>query len=583
MRSAGRGSSLVDAAATAAARGDGDAAAAHLEEAAREFRAGGATLDRWWVRPVARIPLAGRQVRAGRVLFRAGARVATAATTVARTANAEGVRLVGGALDTTAVRQLEPALQQAVPTLRSVHAEVSAARSGLLLPVIDRRLGGLGERVRRAIDGGETAMLGARVVPDLFGASGPRRYFVAIVTPAELRGSGGMIANFAELEAASGRLRLGRVGRAGDLNVGGDPSARKLFGPPDYVTRYGRFSPERTWQNVTMSPDFPSVAQVVTTLYPQSGGGLVDGVLSVDPAALRDLLKLTGPVTVPEWPEPLSSANAVDILLRGQYERFERDERVDFLASATRAVFGRLTAMSLPPPATVVRTLAGAVRGRHLMLFSTRPEEQRLFERMGAAGTMPALRGDFLAVVSQNAGANKVDSFLERSVTYRATVDPESGLVRSEAVVRLENRAPAGGLPAYILGPAVAGAQPGENRSYLSVYSPLELEGAVLDDRPVLMESARELQRNVYSAYVTVPSGRSVTLRLQLRGTVPSGVRYRLDVARQPTVVDDQLEVEVHVPSRPIASGRGLDVDGRVARGRLPLSADRGFELRTAG
>ncbi|HWC11028.1 MAG TPA: DUF4012 domain-containing protein, partial [Acidimicrobiales bacterium] len=432
------------------------------------------------------------------------------------------------------------------------------------------------------VDDGQAAALAARVVPELFGASGPRRYFVAIVTPAELRGSGGMIANFAELEAASGRLQLGRVGRTGDLNAGGDPSSRRLTGPPEYVARYGRFSPERTWQNVTMSPDFPSVAEVVTSLYPQSGGAPVDGVISVDPVALQDLLELTGPVRVPEWPEPLSSANAVDVLLRRQYERFDRAERVDFLASAARAVFGRLTDISLPAPARVVRTLAPAVRGRHLMLFSSRSEEQRLFERMGATGAMPPVRGDFLALVTQNAGANKIDPFLQRSLSYRATVDPETGAVRSEAVVHLHNRAPAAGLPGPVLGPGIPGGEPGDNRLYLSVYSPLDLEGALIDDRPLLMESARELQRNVYSAYLTVPSERSVTLRLRLRGNVPAGARYRLEVARQATVSDDDVEVHVEVPGQAIASASGLRVQGGAARSRAPLSADRAFELRVA-
>ena len=66
---------------------------------------------------------------------------------------------------------------------------------------------------------------------------------------------------------------------------------------------------------MNLSPDFPSVAEVLETLAPQAGLPRVDGVLSVDPAGLAALLQLTGPVTVPDWPVPIDSGNVVNVTL----------------------------------------------------------------------------------------------------------------------------------------------------------------------------------------------------------------------------------------------------------------------------
>lgn len=577
-RSARSGEALLEAGTRSLRRGDHVAAARQLAAADRALLAADARLARWPLRPLARVPLVDRQVRAAHALLRSGSRLAAVAAGMSADVNPEAVRLRQGALDTTAVARLEQPLEAAVRELRQAQADVSAARAPLLLPMLGQRLAHLDVQLRAGVEHGETAVLAARVVPALFGSEGARRYFLAIPTPVELRGSGGMIGSFGELTTSEGRLRLDRLGRTRELNLGGQGD-RLLSGPPDYMGRYGRFEPARTWQNVTMSPDFPSVARVIGELYPQSGGQPIDGVLSVDPVGLTALLKLTGPVRVPEWPEPLTATNAGDILLRQQYERYDRIEREEFLASTARAVFDRLTSGSLPAPAAVGAALAPAIRGRHLMLFSTRKDEQRLFERLGAAGAMPPIRGDFVGAVIQDASASKIDLFLERSLRYRANFDPATGRVQAEAVVELQNRAPSSGLPSNLIGGGNGPTGPGENRLYLSLYSPLAFKNAELDGRPLLLESERELGRNVYSTFITIPPGQSATLRVTLSGSVPAGPDYRLDVASQPAVDTGELDVEVHVQGRRLVSSRGLQVQGQVARARMPLVAHRSFEV----
>lgn len=581
-RSARSGAALLEAASRSLRSGDEGAAARQLAGAGRAFSAGEARLGRWPLRPLGSVPLLDRQMGAARALVRSGSRVSSAGARVTAATDPQAMRLVNGVIDTAAIERLEAPLQVAVQELRRAQAELAAARVRFVLPVLDRPRARLHARVAAAIDEGETAALAARVAPELFGSSSPRRYFLAIQTPAEPRGSGGMIGNFGELVATGGRLSLERLGRTRELNLGGQ-RPRRLSGPDDYVSRYGRFEPAQTWQNVTMSPDFPSVGAVIQALYPQSGGQAIDGVIGIDPIALGALLELTGPVRVPEWPELLTSSNAGDVLLRQQYQRLEGPKREEFLASTTRAVFDRLTTTSLPPPAAVVRALAPAVRGRHLTLFSTREEEQRLFERIGAAGSMPPVRGDFVSAVVQDASASKISTFLKRSLRYRATYDPATGLVKAEAEIRLQNTAPSSGLPPVLIGDRAGPTGPGENRLYLSLYSPLAFTSAELDGRPLLMESGTELGRNVYSAYLLVPPGQSVTLRVALSGSIPPGASYRLDVAGQPGAEPSGLDVEVRVPGQRITAANPLLASGDVARARTDLAEDRSFELQVAG
>jgi hypothetical protein len=62
-------------------------------------------------------------------------------------------------------------------------------------------------------------------------------------------------------------------------------------------------------------------------------------------------------------------------------------------------------------------------------------------------------------------------------------------------------------------------------------------------------------------------------VRFRLEGTLPTTDRYRLDVTRQPTVLPDELAVEVRALRGKVARARGLSVDGRVGSVTLPSTA----------
>jgi len=68
-----------------------------------------------------------------------------------------------------------------------------------------------------------------------------------------------------------------------------------------------------------MSPQFPSAAEVMASLYPQSGGSEVDGVFAVDADVLAALLEFTGPVQVAGRAEPITAENARQFMLLDQH------------------------------------------------------------------------------------------------------------------------------------------------------------------------------------------------------------------------------------------------------------------------
>ena len=395
----------------------------------------------------------------------------------------------------------------------------------------------------------------------MLGSEGTRRYFINFVNPAEARFQGGFIGSYGVLTAEDGKVTLERSGPIEDLSNAPGFAARTLSGPALYLQRYGRFQPARFLQNLTASPDLPDNAAAMAKLYPQAGGTPIQGVISVDPEGLGALLKLTGPITVPGRAEPLTADTAAPFLLRDQYLTADpQSERKDHLTDVSKATFDALVGRDLPSPREIGADLGPAMHGGHLLFTAFDADEQAFLRVVGSTGafldggvdagpaTDAGAGSDWLSVRTSNAGGNKIDSFLQRDVTYDATVDPDTGAVEATATVALHNRAPTGGLPDYVIG-NIYGAPRGTNLTYLGLFTAGTLTGASRDGAALPVESQREFGGNVYSARLDIPPGATVTVQFHLTVRVGdarrAGEDYRLAVGHQPLVADDHLVVRV--------------------------------------
>lgn len=579
------GSARADAALEAVRAGDTDSALAHLDRATSDLSAADRLLGSRWFAPARALPVIGHQLPVVAEVAADGADLAEAARTAVREADEDLLRDGPGRFDLTQVDRARVAAVDVVEAIDRTRARLERPRSPWLPGAVGQRLDRFGTRLDDVGSDARLAVDTLEVVPGLLGGDGPRHYFIAFVTPAELRGSGGFIGNYGELTAVDGRLTLSRSGPIEELIGTAPVGTRTLTGPPDYLARYGRFDPADLLQDVTYSPDFPSNAQVIEELYPQTTLQTIDGVISVDPYALAALLTFTGPIEVSGLDVPLTADNAEDILLLWQYLLFDDDQqaRSDVLGEATEITFDRLTAGDLPGPRRVADVLGPATRRGSLVLHSIHEKEQALFEQIGADGALPAPDGhDFLALTTQNAGNNKIDVFLRREITYDVKVDPSTGALSATVRITFHNDAPAEGLPDYVIG-NFRGLPAGTNRLLLSVYSPHALAGARLDGRPVRVENETELGYRVYGGFLNIAPGSSMTLELDLLGEVTPG-DYRLSLAPQPTVNPDVLTATIAplqgVGGWRVTSGTGFTVVDGAAEARLELLEDR---VLTAG
>lgn len=483
----------------------------------------------------------------------------------------EGLTVTNGRIDIAQIRSIGApllAIQQRIESLQTKLAEIDSP--WLVAPVGDR-IDDLAINLAQQRQRSNDALTVALAAPGLLGGDGPRTYYIGFTTPAEARGSGGFMGNWAEMTVTDGQIEMTRFGRAEDLNLAGDPSVRRFStgedaGLDEWLARYGPFNlasgPDGTtgtepWKNINMSPDIATTGRAIADLYPQSGGGRLDGVFIMDVYTLARFLEFTGPIPLPQsasassaragtgdGDDTLTADNAAEFLLNDQYDITKVDARADVLETFSRSVIDTLLAGTLPAPTTLVDTLGPMVDQGRFTGWMSRPDDQAVLEQIGMSGTLPAPgTGDGVAVVFNNAVGNKIDYFLGAAATYAVRADARTGTTSARLAVTMTNGAPADGEPGYVIGNPI-GLPVGTNRTRISVFTRLPVKQVLLDGEPVESEPGSEADYFVTSVFVVLPAGATAQLSFEMDGPMDVGDGYALVMRTPPTVAPTPLDVD---------------------------------------
>jgi hypothetical protein len=415
--------------------------------------------------PLRVVPVAGRQVRSVIALADAATEITTVA--IAGMSEAQPVLAEPGASNTTrasSARRLGELAAKAQAELAEVRL---GPREGLVAPLARarNRLSEQLAELRAALGKGAN---GGRAVAGIL--EGPRRYLLLAANNSEMRAGSGMLLNAGELETGPDGIRLNAMRSVTEVPVPRD--AVPLTG--ELADRWGWLEPNIEWRNLMSSPRFDVAAPLASQMWVAAANRPVDGVMSLDPLALRGFLSATGPVQVDG--RSIHEGNVEEELLHAQYLRFpaseDNPERREGLGRIAMAVFEALDKGSWSLP-RLASGLARAGGGRHLLMWSADAQEQSAWQSLGVDGS---LRPESLLVSVLNRGANKLDRFL--GMKAEITASAEGDQTDATVTIHLDNHTPVGE-PTYVAGPSTkSGVGEGVYLGVLTVNLPGEATNA---------------------------------------------------------------------------------------------------------
>ena len=229
------------------------------------------------------------------------------------------------------------------------------------------------------------------------GADRPMLYQVMIQTPAEIRATGGGVAQWLVLEVDNGRVNLLGQENGVDLmyitlpSLGFDTVNGSLIDLSDDTRSLYPFEVANWSSNFTMTPHFPRAVELFQATREWTEDRPFDGAISIDPLVLAHLLEATGPLTLASG-ETVDSENTAALLMSEPYERFGTDNAAmdAFFTEVTTAMFDTLTGGEWEFSAIWDQLTRSADEGRVLLWF----EDERLEALAHEYGLDGVLRED---------------------------------------------------------------------------------------------------------------------------------------------------------------------------------------------
>jgi hypothetical protein len=428
-----------------------------------------------------------------------------------------------------------------------------------------------------------------KLAAGLYGPPGTARWFLAFQNPAELRGTGGLIGEYGILESSPSGPRLVKVA---PYTVLDEQTKKGVELPRQLADRYERFAVDRAWSAVNIPPDMPTVGRIATELYHEATGARIDGVIAVDPMVTAQILASGGPIQVDGI--RLTADNVVKETLVRAYIRYadDNDARKRFLRQTAGGAFNAFRRALAKHPVQLMRGLAAVARGRHIQVYASNPAGQRALVGLGVGGSAAApADGDYLMAVGINAGGNKLDAFLRRTLRWRVSLAAD-GSARATASLVLHNTVPRRGMPRYIVGPYDNRFREGVNEQIQTLYvaGRYGFSKASLDGRRVGAEAQAELGGLALTQAVGVPAGEKATISYQLARPDAAQrldgdrLRYRIVLRPQATVWPDKARVAVAPPGGWVFSALPTDARSSGASAIWSGTVDRDrtlvFELK---
>lgn len=387
------------------------------------------------------------------------------------------------------------------------------------------------------------------IVPDLLGIDHiyARRYMVIMQNNMEIRPTGGFWTNYATFKIKDALLQSDFTSKDfysidNTLDI-----IDATYDFPDAPPAYSKYLKVERWyaRDSNSSPDLPtSIDQFM--FYYNMGSKIdptevkpVDGIMTIDTQVIKELIDVTGPVTV----------NGITYTSENVILELERLASLNVLEQINRkGVLGDLMEQMLINvfesdkylwSKLIDKVVDLSVR-KHIQGFHFDEDAQALIEKYGFAGTVTQdVEGDYVYVVSTNLGGDKTNWFTNKVVDQKLEKEGDRWLETVSITYTYEE-------PGADFAPFLK-----RFRDWVRVYVPIGSEFISVDgsedQSDVGTGVGEELNKAYYYGYVELGPGetKTITFKYYLPDGTVSGDVYKVLIQKQPGIVSEIHNVSI--------------------------------------
>ena len=280
-------------------------------------------------------------------------------------------------------------------------------------------------------------------LPWLTGAEGEKNLLILFVNNNELRGGGGFIGSFAIANFQNKTLK--RLDFQTNIyKLDNKFTAGNTVMPPKEIgyLNQGKWS----MRDSNHPLDFPESAAKVKEFYELESGQKVDGVMSLDTTLITDLLKITGPINMPEYNLDITNENFTkEVQYEVEQAYFDRaggkqeNEPKKILAQMMPRFINKILE-NFSDPQKLLPTIAAfskAAAGKHLIFQFDKPDFQDRITKINYGGKISGFEDDFLIVSNTNIGGQKSSQNVAEKFIYSVEINNDG---KQKSILEIERK-----------------------------------------------------------------------------------------------------------------------------------------------
>lgn len=312
----------------------------------------------------------------------------------------------------------------------------------------------------------------------ILGEGGTRRYLLLFQNSGELRPTAGFIGSLAIIDILDGRLNTFFVPSGGTYDLRYGLTEHRRSPRP-----FSILNPEWQPQDCNWFPDFLTSAKKCAWFVEGAIGSSFDGVVALTDGVVVDLLRILGPIPLPEYETVITSENFVPFtqtVVESDEARASGSPKA-VIADLFPIIADRLMDADWGDRLSLARALLDALARKDLLLYMEDDGLQAWLEKENWGGVIGGddVLDDYLHVNAALVNGGKSEFAVQQTVQYDVFEDSSGPIIASVAITREHKRSASGNSEFDALVNL-------DNVSYIRVYAPensvfLGIEGDVFD------------------------------------------------------------------------------------------------------
>ena len=301
----------------------------------------------------------------------------------------------------------------------------------------------------------------------IVGVDGQRReYLVLLQNESELRPGGGFIGSYAILSFEDGKFINFEVQDVYEA----DGQLKGHVEPPEEIKKHlgeaGWFMRDANWQ-----ASFPVAARDISWFLEKETGRKVDGVIGINLATVKAILKVSGELFVPDFKEKVNTDNLYEKAEYYSENNFFPGsvQKASFLGGVSKQLMEEIKNMKVEKGEALLSAMLEVLEENEMQIALNEPQLAAVMLSLGWDGSMydgkcssDRCLADYLYLVEANFGVNKANYFIKRKINRNVEILPNE--VKNNLRISYENTAKSNSFPG------------GDYKNYLRVYIPKEAQ-----------------------------------------------------------------------------------------------------------